>query len=290
MQYRDDAELDQSQVSYSKGRGRTGGIALGGGAGLLVIVLALVFGVDLSSILGSEPESPATSYSGAAPTCDTGADIESDRECRWVAYVNSIQGYWKNAYPGYQPAKTIIFEGAASTACGSATSAVGPFYCPADQQVYIDTDYAQRLLDQLGAEGGDAAEAYILAHEYGHHISNSTGTLSAAQSSGSKTGPNKSAQTRLELQADCYAGVWFANTAADSDSAISKITADDLDRVIDAAKAVGDDNIQMQSTGGITPESWTHGSSAMRKHWVQVGFESGDPKKCDTFAIDDLDG
>lgn len=289
MQYRDDAQLDQGQVSYSKGS-RTGRIALGGGAGIVVLVLALVFGFDLTSFLDPDPAPEATGTQDAsAPACELGSDIDGNRECRWVAYVNSIQGYWKDAYPGYVAATTEIFSGSVDTACGTANSQVGPFYCPEDRRVYIDTAYAGLLLDKLGATGGDAAEAYILAHEYGHHISNLSGQLARARAGGNTTGP-KSAQTRLELQADCYAGVWFANTVADEDSIIEEITADDLERVVDAAKAVGDDNIQLQSTGGVTPESWTHGSSAMRQRWVNIGFASGDPASCDTFATDDLGG
>ena len=143
------------------------------------------------------------------------------------------------------------------------------------------------LKGQLGAAGGDAAEAYVIAHEYGHHISNLTGVLAKAQSSGNTTGP-ASAQVRLELQADCYAGAWLKNAASDPSSPIKSITADDVNRAVDAALAVGDDRIQLKSTGAVTPESWTHGSSAMRKRWLAIGFNDGDPSQCNTFTADAL--
>jgi hypothetical protein len=176
-----------------------------------------------------------------------------------------------------------VFDGQIDTGCGTATAQVGPFYCPSDKVVYLEgTFFDEMLKGQLGAKGGDAAEAYVIAHEYGHHISDLTGTLAKAQSY-QGTGP-KSAQVRLELQADCYAGVWLANATKDPNSPIRTITADDLANAVDAAKAVGDDRIQLRSTGQVSPESWTHGSSAMRRKWLAVGFNSGDANKCDTFA------
>ena len=267
------------------GGGRRGaGIALGGGAGILVIIVALLFGVNPSDLLGSTTGQP----SAGTPTnpfdhCKTVTDITKDRNCRFVAYTNSIQAYWAKAYTGYQKTQTQVFDGQIATGCGTATAAVGPFYCPADKIVYLeDTFFDQMLTGELGAKGGDAAEAYVLAHEYGHHISDLTGTLAKAQASQS-TGP-KSGQVRLELQADCYAGAWLANAGKDPNSPIEKITVDDANRAVDAALAVGDDRIQMRSTGKVSPESWTHGSSAMRRKWLAVGFNSGDPNTCNTFA------
>lgn len=292
MEYREDARLDQSEVVYAPsggGRGRGGGLALGGGAGLILLVVALLFNVDPSALISDQIPTQQSAAPVDAPECVQGSDIAKDRRCRWVAQVNSIQSYWRKTLPGYTDAKLVIFTGFVQTSCGSANSQVGPFYCPADKNVYIDPGFTEKLLQRLGARGGDAAEAYILAHEYGHHISNLTGTLARAQRQSGVTGPS-SAQTRVELQADCYAGVWFANALSDPTSPIKKITQDDLDRVVDAARAVGDDHIQMQSQGGISPESWTHGSSAMRKYWVSKGFQSGDPKVCDTFSTDELGG
>lgn len=284
MQYNEDAKLDPSQVSGGGGRRGTT-IALGGGAGLLVIIVALLFGIDPGLLSGGSTTGvPATTAPDPYAQCTSGADIAKNRDCRFVAYTNSIQAFWTEAYPGYVPTRTKIFSGQIATGCGTATAEVGPFYCPADKVVYLDDSFFDTMLKgQLGAEGGDAAEAYVIAHEYGHHISDLTGVLAKAQASGNRTGP-KSAQVRLELQADCYAGAWLANATADPNSPITQITRDDLNRAVDAALAVGDDRIQMKSTGSVSPESWTHGSAAMRKHWLAVGFNSGDPGKCNTFA------
>ena len=283
MQYNQNARLDPSQMGSGGGRRGTT-MALGGG-GILLVIVAVLFGLDPTALLGggtTVPQGPATN---AYAQCTSGADISKDRDCRFVAYTNSIQAFWAKAYSGYQQTQTTIFQGQQATGCGTATAQVGPFYCPEDKIVYLDDSFFDDMLKgQLGAEGGDAAEAYVIAHEYGHHISDLTGTLGKAQSSGNQTGP-RSAQVRLELQADCYAGVWLANAAKDPNSPISAVTRDDVARAVDAALSVGDDRIQMKSTGSVSPESWTHGSSAMRKKWLATGFNSGDPNACDTFSV-----
>lgn len=290
MQFRDNANLDSSQMGSGGSRGRS--VAIGGGAGLLILIVALVFGINpatlgLGDLADSTPEGdpqPTQAYAH----CTRGADIRSDRDCRFVAYTNSIQSYWGSAMSEYQASKTTTFTGQIATGCGTATSAVGPFYCPADQTVYLDTGFFDQMLQgQLGARGGEAAEAYVIAHEYGHHISHLIGTLEQAQKSRA-TGP-KSAQVRLELQADCFAGVWFANATKDPDSPIAAITSDDVERAMDAAIAVGDDRIQERSTGRVDRESWTHGSSEQRKVWVLTGLKAGTPQACDTFAAGALD-
>jgi len=285
MQYNEKARLDPSQMGSGSKRGST--MAIGGGVGILAIILAMVFGINPSSLLGgSTGTEQAQTSANYWDKCDEASDIASDRECRFVAYTNSIQSYWTSVYSGYEVTQTTPFSGQLATGCGTASSAVGPFYCPSDKVVYLDPSFFDEMLEgQLGAAGGDAAEAYVIAHEYGHHISNLTGVLSQAQASGNSTGP-KSAQVRLELQADCYAGAWLANAAKDPNSPIKAITEDDVNRAVDAALAVGDDRIQMASTGSVQPESWTHGSAQMRKYWLAVGFNSGDPSKCNTFAAD----
>lgn len=290
MQYNENAQLDPSQMGSGGGGRRGGAIALGGGAGVLVLIVALLFGVDPSALLGGgAPADTGTSGANPYAQCTAGTDIAKDRSCRFVAYTNSIQAYWSKVYSGYEQTKTQVFSGQIATACGTATADVGPFYCPADKVVYLDDSFFDDMLErQLGAAGGDAAEAYVIAHEYGHHISDLTGVLAKAQSSGNSTGP-KSAQVRLELQADCYAGAWLANAAADPNSPIKAVTADDVNRAVDAAKAVGDDRIQLKSTGSVSPESWTHGSASMRKKWLAIGFNSGDPAQCNTFAAGALD-
>lgn len=294
MEYRDDARIDTSEVRRGGGSSRRGGgMAIGGGiGGVIVVALVLLFGnnlgIDLSDVLGSGSQEQAqTADTDHMEECRTGADIETNRECRWPAYVTAIENYWGQALESYQHAPTQLFSGQVATGCGTGSSEMGPFYCPSDTTIYVDTEYMAVLLKQLGAAGGDAAEAYILAHEYGHHVSNQTGQMQEARAGGNRTGP-KSNQVRLELQADCYAGVFFANTIKDPKSPIMKVTRDDLTRITDAARAVGDDHIQEQSTGRVVPESWTHGSSEMRQRWVGKGFDSGDPNVCDTFATDDL--
>ena len=283
MKYDDRAGLDPSQMGGG-GRRPSPALALGGGAGaIVVIVIALLFGVDPGQVLqGGAGPAPGPATSTPFAQCTSGADIGRDRDCRFVAFTNSIQAYWAGADPGYQEIDVDTFEGSVSTGCGAATSEVGPFYCPADTTVYLDLGFFDQLTTQLGARGGDAAEAYVLAHEFGHHVQNLDGTMAEVQGSGQGTGPT-SAGVRLELQADCYAGVWFHHAVDDPDDAISEVSQDDLDRAVDAAAAVGDDRIQEKARGQVTPESWTHGSAANRQKWLTTGFTSGDPNACDTF-------
>jgi predicted metalloprotease len=284
VKYNEGAELDPSQMGGG-GRGSGGKIAIGGGAGLIILVLALLFGINPGDILGGAPQAEPEQSSNQSPfaQCTRGSDINANRDCRFVAYTNSIQDYWNDNVQGYQTIKVQTFSGSTNTACGHATSAVGPFYCPGDTTVYLDLGFFDQLTGQLGAEGGDAAEAYVLAHEFGHHIQNLTGTMRRVQSSGQGTGPT-SPGVRLELQADCYAGVWFRHATEDPQSPITQVTQDDLDRAVDAAQAVGDDRIQQKMQGQVSPETWTHGSAAMRRQWLAQGFSTGDPNKCDTFA------
>lgn len=291
MEYREGIDLGQSQVNRGGGGGRgRGPIAVGGGiGGIIMLVLMLLFGGNLGDVLGQQPAEPQPQQTGSNE-CKGKVDIEQNRDCRWQAYDVALTNYWQSAFEsGFKPIEAMnIFTGQIATACGTGSSEMGPFYCPGDYEIYVDDDYMGQLLAQLGTERSDAAELYIVGHEYGHHISNLTGTLQKAQTS-RETGPT-SGQVRLELQADCYAGVWFHNTVKDDTSLIKSVSQDDLNRIVDAAKAVGDDAIQLKQQGGISPESWTHGSSAMRKRWVQKGFESGDPNVCNTFSATNLEG
>lgn len=287
MQYNEGARLDPSQMGSGGRRG--GGIALGGGMSIIVLILAVLFGFNPSEIMGGLPgQAPAPANDDAFAQCRTGADIKTNRECRYVAYTNSVQAYWADVLPGYEKTKTVIFEGSIATGCGTATSQVGPFFCPNDDTIYLDDGFFEQMLTgQLGAQGGDAAEAYVIAHEYGHYIQDLTGVLGKVQAAGQQTGPD-SPQVRLELQADCYAGAWFANATRDPNSPIAGLTQDDLNRAVDAAIAVGDDRIQEASSGRVSPESWTHGSSADRRRWLATGFNSGDPSQCNTFSANAL--
>ena len=282
MQYNAGAQLDPSQVEVRSGGGG-GRVALGGGVSIIVLILCMLFGINPNEIVGAVGGSTATQADPGTDMsqCQTGADVEKDRNCRFVVYANSVNAYWTLAMgSNYQPTKTVLFSGQTATGCGTATTDVGPFYCPNDQVVYLDPTFTQdMLIKQLGGQGGDAAEAYVIGHEYGHHIQDLLGTLAQVQSAGQSTGAN-SPQVALELQADCYAGTYLAHVTQLPNSPISGITQDDLNRVVNAAKVVGDDYIQKKTQGSVTPDSWTHGSSAMRQHWLAVGFKTGDPAQC----------
>lgn len=299
MEYRDNARIDQSRVRYGGGGrarggggGRGRGVAVGGGVGgVVVLLLVLLLGGNLGDLGGLVDG--GTQDQGQAPqeqpqcTGEVGdVDLEANPECRWALYDTALYNYWSETVRDFEPALQQLYSGQISTACGTGSSQMGPFYCPADHTIYLDSEFMGKLLNQLGAEGGEAAELYIVGHEYGHHISNLTGQLQQGRQ-GEQSGPT-SGQVRLELQADCYAGVFFNNTLQDPSSPIEAVTSDDLRRIVEAARAVGDDHIQQQQGGDVVPESWTHGSSEMRQRWVTMGFESGDPNVCDTFGTDDL--
>ncbi|HEY7599828.1 MAG TPA: neutral zinc metallopeptidase [Candidatus Limnocylindrales bacterium] len=279
------------------GFGRGGGMGLpipmgGGIVGLIVvvfIVLLLSGALDgllggASSGLGGDTINDARGGDTLARECQTGEDANRRADCAVVGFVNSIQAYWQEELPlhgrPYEMAQTTLFDGFVSTACGQASSQTGPFYCPADQQVYLDLGFFEVLKTEFGASGGPLAIGYVLAHEYGHHVQNLTGTLARAQDGG--TGPT-SGSVRVELQADCYAGVWAAN-AVDTEY-IEPLTESEIAQAIEAARAVGDDRIQQTTQGRVTPENWTHGSSAQREKWFGIGYRSGDPAECDTFAV-----
>jgi uncharacterized protein len=285
VRFRRGARFDAGQIQDRRGLQGGRGIAVGGGGGaiLVVIVLALL-GVDVNGG-GADPLSLGTEGPSSAPagelsqTCRTGTDANQRDDCRIVGVVNSVQAYWGDRVRNYREAPTTFFSGQVSTGCGGATSAVGPFYCPRDETVYIDLGFYDQLRSRFGAHGGAFAEAYVIAHEYGHHVQHLLGTDARV---GEDREGERSGSVRLELQADCYAGVWAAN-AVDT-GFIEDLTARDIADGLDAAAAVGDDRIQQRATGRVDPETWTHGSSAARQTWFDTGYREGDPGRCDTFA------
>jgi len=287
--FKKDARLDSSQVEDYRGR-RVGtrGLAVGGGGavGLIVLVLVMLMGGggDLGTLVdqavgqgGTAPEPASTTL---LQECKTGADANARDDCRIVGYVDSIQAWWTEAFADggetYRPSKTRFFSGLIDTGCGTASSQVGPFYCPADTYVYIDLGFFDELKAKFGATGGPMAQAYILAHEYGHHVQDLLGLLEGASGAAGATGQ----AVRTELQADCLAGVW-ANHAVET-GYLEPITKAQVADALNAAQAVGDDRIQAEFQGRVTPESWTHGSSAQRERWFTTGMETGDLNACDT--------
>jgi predicted metalloprotease len=269
-------------------RGRTAGIALGGGGlGILAIVLiGQLLGVDLSGLVGSGDGTGA----GTSPTdsaleqCQTGQDANENLDCRMKGAAASLEKFWSNTLDGATPTEIALFTGSVSTGCGGATSAVGPFYCPRDQVIYIDTAFFEQLRTQFGSSGGPLAQLYVVGHEWGHHIQNITGIMNNLDLQ--TTGP-ASDGVRLELQADCFAGAWIAGASTTLDSSgtpfLKAPTDAEIRDALSAAAAVGDDNIQEQTQGQVQPETWTHGSSDARQKWFLVGYNSG-ANACDTFG------
>ena len=290
------------------GLGR-GGLALGGGGlglvAIVVIVLLNVFGGGggggggsagtgngaLGQLAGGN--GGTADNTDLARECRTGADANNNDDCAVVAIVNSVQSYWSQQLgrsgTTYTQAPTVFFTGSTSTGCGTGSTGMGPFYCPTDQHVYIDLSFWNELKTTFGANDAVFTQAYVLAHEYGHHVQNLLGTNKRV---GSGTGPT-SGSVRLELQADCYAGVWgnHASTTPGPDGQIliSGITQADLDNAIDTAGKIGDDYIQTNIAGRTAdPASYTHGTSAQRRKWFSTGYSTGNPAACNTFDTNNL--
>jgi predicted metalloprotease len=293
MTFNEGMQIDTSTTSSSGGGGGGGrGMAIGGGVGgLLIVLVALFLGVDPGNVISQQLAAPQSSGPGFdLSKCKTGADANNIVQCRVVATGNSVDGVWQQLLKGYQRPKVQLFSGQVNTACGPATSDVGPFYCPVDQTAYFDTDFFQVLKDQFGSSGGPLAQEYVVAHEFGHHVQNLLGDIGRAQQGAQGAQGNG---VRTELQADCYAGVWAHYAAITKQQStgvpyLEPLSDKDIADALSAASSVGDDRIQKQSTGRINPEQWTHGSSAERQKWFTVGYQTGDPKKCDTFSATDL--
>jgi predicted metalloprotease len=286
VDFRKGAKLDPTQVEDRRGMRGGRGMAVGGGAGAIGVIVVLLItllggeGIDLNALQSLDGVIAGGQQQGEViDECRTGEDAEESRDCRLIGTVNSIQAYWGQALDGYGRATTVFFSDSTNTGCGFATADVGPFYCPMDQKVYVDLGFFQELQARFGAEGGPFADAYVLAHEYGHHVQNLVGTLS--QIGGDRSGPQSKA-VRAELQADCFAGVWAANAV--STRFLASLGDEEIAQALDAAAAVGDDRIQKEIQGQVNRESWTHGSSAQRQEWFMAGYRGGDRSRCDTFS------
>lgn len=271
---------DRSNVQDLRGGGGRGlGVPLGIGGVLVLLVGSWLTGVNLFDVVGSGTSSSVSDTAVSRPASTT------PQEEQLVDFVDAVMGdvqkTWSQKLSNYQPTQVGLFRDSIQSACGLAGAASGPFYCPGDRKVYLDLSFFEELKRRFQAPG-DFAQAYVIAHEVGHHVQNLTGVLEREPFSGNA----KERSVRVELQADCYAGVWGHEAAKPGSYAAGRVELDpgDVNEALNAAAAIGDDRLQKMSTGRVVPESFTHGSSAQRVHWFKRGMESGDPKACDTFA------
>ncbi|MGE0383493.1 MAG: neutral zinc metallopeptidase [Gammaproteobacteria bacterium] len=273
---------DNVEDRRGRGSGPGGsGIRLGLGGIAVLAVLSLLTGQNFFALLGDA--GPASG--GGQPAPEYRSSAAEDELVQFVSFVlDDVQDTWRGILPRaagrpYEDARLVLFTDAVQSGCGGAQAAMGPFYCPADTRAYIDLGFYHDLRQRFGAPG-DFAQAYVLAHEIGHHVQNLLGIAGKVHALRQRDPARAAAlQVRMELQADCFAGVW-----AHSTQQRRLLEAGDVEEAMTAAAAVGDDRLQRQATGRVTPETWTHGSSAQRAAWFQRGFGSGDPRDCDTFA------
>ena len=276
---------DGGGVEDRRGMGSVGVGGVGVGGVVLALIGYFVFGVDPSTTLSvvGGGAAPAAQQEGVQGT-------PKDEAGRFVDVVSTnVDDVWRAVFrqsgQTYRPAEAIVlYDQSTSTGCGTGQSAMGPFYCPADRKVYLDLSFWQELETKYGA-GGEAARAYVIAHEIGHHVQNLTGANDQAQKMGAKGA--ESGSVRLELQADCYAGVWAARASEVSGGKVS-LNPTDIEDGLRAASAVGDDTLQRKSQGRVVPDAFTHGSSEQRMRWFRKGSQSGDPDACDTFGAERL--
>ena len=266
-----------------RGARRAGGI--GGIGAVIVVIIGLFLGVDLTPLLGGGggglvAPAPQSETAGPVPGDDPAANFVS-------VVLADTEEVWQREFAArggrYQPPELVLFTGVVNSACGTANSAVGPFYCPGDSRVYLDLDFFDTLERQLGADG-DFARAYVIAHEVGHHIQNLIGVMEQTRDlrAQASTTEANAISVMVELQADCLAGVW----ARGAHEMFGSLEPGDIDEALNAASAIGDDALQQQSQGYVVPDSFTHGSAAQRRGWFQRGFETGQMEACDTFSAD----
>ncbi|PZF25418.1 neutral zinc metallopeptidase [Curtobacterium sp. MCLR17_045] len=291
MTFNDDSQLRGGKV---KRRGRT--TAIGGGAvgvAIVVFLVAQFTGFDLSGIVGGGNGLTTIQQGGesvdAAPECRTGRDANLRVECRMEGAAESLDTYWtseaRSLGISYTSPEFFLFEDSTDTSCGQASAATGPFYCPPDRAIFLDTAFYDDLQSQYGSSGGPLAQMYVVAHEWGHHIQQLQGSFANTDRSG--TGAS-SGSVRVELQADCYAGAWVGDAAttkdANGETFFEPITRSQITDALSAASAVGDDSIQERATGRVDPDSFTHGSSEQRQRWFLRGYQQG-ATSCDTLSI-----
>ena len=277
-------EVDDRRGSGGGGMGAPHFIG-GGGIGVVIIALIgyFVFHIDPAQLLSTVDTPVATDSPNTAPASGTGAC--ADEACQFVNVIHtSADDTWAATFAAsgktWRASKLVVYSEQTPTGCGEGQAAMGPFYCPADESVYIDLDFFKTLDQQLGAPG-DFAKAYVVAHEVGHHVQNLLGISDQVQRQSQHLGPKaaNALSVKLELQADCYAGVW----AKQANAKMNWIEAGDIDEAMGAATAVGDDTLQKEMQGRVVPDSFTHGTSAARTKWFKTGFESGQPSDCNTF-------
>jgi len=298
MSFNEGTRLDPNRIQRRGPGGARGGMAVGGGlGGLIIVVLALIFGLDPSA-LGLDTSSQGadtvvqddTAQKDYNDRCTTAAAAEKYADCRVLPVIESLDAYWADALPAagftHDLPGIVVFDQSTPSPCGTATSSTGPFYCPTNQTLYVDTTFFDSLT-QFGYENGNLAEAYVVAHEYGHHIQNEMGIFDIADRSG--TGTN-SDSVKVELMADCLAGVWVghAATTPDPDTGVpflKPVTQEQLDNALAAAASVGDDRIQQTINGEAEPHTFTHGSSQQRTDAFTTGYTNGTVAACDTFGV-----
>lgn len=272
---------ESSNVEDRRGGGGIGGRSIGIGT-VLIALVAMYFGIDPSVVLQGTADLPAQQQQGAAK-----APPEDDAAARFVSQVLAdTEDTWRELFrrsgKEYQDPKLVLFTGTTPTACGTGQSAMGPFYCPGDRKVYIDLSFYRDLRDRFRAPG-EMAQAYVIAHEVGHHVQNLLGIADRVRELQGRSGSQARANAlsvRMELQADCFAGIW----AFHANRSRQLLEQGDLESALGAAAAIGDDRLQRQAQGQVVPESFTHGTSEQRVKWFRQGYESGDLRRCDTFA------
>ena len=281
-----DGGRDSGNVEDRRGLGAVGVGGLGAGGVILALVGYFVFGIDPSTTL-----SVVNGAGGGQVQQQEGKrGTPEDQAARFVDVVaTNVDDVWKPIFQAQgqtyrPPAAIVVYNQSTGTGCGAGQAAMGPFYCPADQKVYLDLSFWQELETKFGA-GGEAARAYVIAHEIGHHVQNLLGTSDRAQRMGARGA--ESGSVRLELQADCYAGVWAAHASEVSQGQVA-LNPSDIEDGLRAASAVGDDTLQRKMQGRVVPDTFTHGSSEQRMRWFRQGAQRGDPAACDTFATDRL--